>query len=254
MNTQNNPDPDSNPDSNPDPANDNNNGAAMTPVPKASALASTALTAMIAAFKTVDTPISSYSLHPLMQFKSREKGIWAFGQRKTIPDPGSLWAVNPHPVFSMKWGWICWGDSSKPLGEKLVPITEPLPDFATLRNLGFPWQEARAASMKCVSGVDAGTEVVFKTNTVGGKQEIDRLIDEVRNRINNGQHDGKVVPVVRLENSSYSHPQFGKTYVPVMTIADWMPLDGPAPAPEPASPPSSSPSSTTEQPRRRRVV
>ena len=30
-----------------------------------------------------------------MQFKSREGGIWMFGQRRTIPEPDSLWAVNP---------------------------------------------------------------------------------------------------------------------------------------------------------------
>ena len=109
-----------------------------------------------------------------------------------------------------------------------------------------------AVNLKCISGTDAGTEVVFKTNTEGGKGEAVRLIEAVRDRLNSGQHDGKVSPIVRLERSSYPHSQYGKTLVPVLTIADWMSLDGPATAP--ASPPPTPPSaSAAEQPRRRRV-
>jgi hypothetical protein len=240
MNTRNNPNP--NLDPNPDHANDN--GGAIAPVPRASALASTALTELVATFKTVDTTsIGGRPIHPLMQFKSREGGIWAFGQRRTVPEPNSLWAVNP---ASFMWGFVCWGDANKILGEKLVSISEPLPDATKLPDKGFPWQQEMAVNLKCVSGTDAGTEVVFKTNTEGGKGEIIRLIEAVRDRLD-GQHEGKVSPIVRLENSFYSHQQYGKTWVPVLTVADWMLLDGPAPAPAPASPPP------TEQPRRRRV-
>ena len=89
-----------NPDPNPDPANDN--GGAVAPALKASALASTALAGLAATFKTVDTTsIGGRPVQPLMQFKSREGGIWAFGQRRTIPEPDSLWAVNP---ASFQWG------------------------------------------------------------------------------------------------------------------------------------------------------
>ena len=34
---------------------------------------------------------------------------------------------------------------------------------------------------------------MFKTNTVGGIQAIAGLIEAVRDRLNGGQHDGKVV-------------------------------------------------------------
>jgi hypothetical protein len=231
-----------NPDPNPDFANDN--GGAIAPAPKGSLLASAALTALAATFKTVDTTsIGGRPVMPLMQFKSREGGIWAFGQRRTLPEPNSLWAVNP---ASFLWGWVCWGDSSKILGEKLVPISQPLPDVTKMPDKGFPWQQEMAVNLKCVSGTDAGTEVAFKTNTEGGKGEVIRLIEAVGDRLG-GQHEGRVSPIVRLENSSYPHLQYGKTWVPLLTIADWMPLDGPAPAPTPTSPPPA------EQPRRRRV-
>ena len=102
-----------------------------------------------------------------------------FGTRKTIPEPDSLWAVNP---ASFQWGWVCWGDGNKTLGNKLVSIGEPLPDVTQLPDKGFPWQQEMAVDLKCVSGTDAGTEVVFKTNTEGGKGEVIRLIEAVRDR------------------------------------------------------------------------
>jgi hypothetical protein len=108
-----------------------------------------------------------------------------------------------------------------------------------------------AVALKCISGTDAGAEVMFKTNTEGGKGEVVRLIEAVRDRLS-GPHDGKVSPIVQLGTSSYPHQQYGKTWVPVMTVVDWMSPDGPAPAPTPAPTPVSPPPST-EQPRRRRA-
>jgi hypothetical protein len=244
MNTD--PKPDPKPDPNPDPANDN--GGAITPAPKGSLLASTALTALVAMFKTVDTTsIGGRPVRPLMQFKSREGGIWVFGQRRTIPEPDSLWAVNP---TSFQWGWVVWGDGNKILGEKLVSVGQPLPDVAGMPDKGFPWQQEMAVDLKCISGTDAGTEVTFKTNTEGGRGELRRLIDTVGVRLNEDKHDGEVAPIVRLEKDSYQHGQYGKTWVPLLPILDWMPLDGPPPVPEPA--PTSPP--PIEQPRRRRFA
>jgi len=118
--------------------------------------------------------------------------------------------------------------------------------------------------MKCVSGIDAGVEVVFKINTIGGVQVIDELIDKVRTQVNRDlakppkERDGKVAPFGTLGNDSYPHKDHGKIWIPVMTIVDWMPLDGPAPAPAEPTPPSPGPgpvtAGATEQPRRRRVA
>jgi len=71
------------------------------------------------------------------------------------------------------------------------------------------------------------------------------MVDLVRDRLNSGQHNGKIVPIVLLEKDSYQHSQYGKVWFPVLNTVDWMPLDGPAPAPEP---------SPVDQPRRRRVA
>jgi hypothetical protein len=230
-------------------ANDNG-GKAVVPAPKAAG-AITSLAALGAMLNSVDTgPVIGRSRMPLMQFKSRENnGTWMFGARQTIPEEGSRWAINP---TTFEWGYVCFRPDKKGvLGERLVSIGKPMPDVTKLPDKGAPWQEEWAVNLKCLTGPDAGTEVVFKISTVGGNQVVAGMIETVRDRINGGEHGGKVVPIVRLEKDSYPHPDHGRIWYPVWPIVDWMPLDGPAPAP---TKPTPTPTSSAEQPRRRRVA
>ena len=71
-----------------------------------------------------------------------------------------------------------------------------------------------AVNLKCLDGTDAGIEVVFKPTTVGGIQAVAGLIEAVRDRLNGGQHDGKVSPIVHLEKTRYQHPQYGRVWIP----------------------------------------
>ena len=135
-----------------------------------------------------------------------------------------------------------------------MPVSQPMPDVTELPDKGFPWQEEWAVNLKCTHGADAGTEVVFKTTTVGGIQAVVGLIEAVRDRLNGGQHDGKVV----ADRASR------KVLLPASAVrqdldaaADDRRLDaagrsgaGAASPPPPTSPPSSA----AEQPRRRRVA
>ena len=168
--------------------------------------------------------------------------VWA---ERTVVEDGSRWAVNP---TTFKRGYICFGDGNKVLGERLVSVSQEMPDPTELPDKGAPWQQQWAVNLKCLDGTDAGTEVIYKPTTVGGIQAVAGLIEAVRDRLNSDQHDNKVSPIVLLEKDSYPHPQYGKVWTPMLTIVDWMSLSGPAPAPKPASPPPA-----TEQPRRRRV-
>jgi len=113
----------------------------------------------------------------------------------------------------------------------------------------FEWQEEWSVNMKCLSGADAGVEVVFKATTDGAIKAIVLMVDEVRDRLNSGQHDGKIAPIVLLEKDSYQHPKHGPTSYPVLNRIDWMSLDGPAPTPAPVEP-----TPPVDQPRRRRVA
>lgn len=240
------PDPNHDHDNDQDDANDNNKGTVI-PTPTATG-ALTSVAALGTVLNAVNTAsVGGRSGLPLMQFKSRENGTWMFGQRRTIPEDGSRWAVNP---ATFKHGYVCFGPNKKVLDERLVAANLPKPNLAELPDTGAKWQDEWAVAMKCVSGVDAGVEVIFKIATDGGAQAIIGLIDTVKDRINGGQHDGKVVPIVLLENGSYTHSDHGRVWTPALTVVDWMSLEGPAPAPKaPPSPPSSDP-----QPRRRRVA
>ena len=225
-----------------DHANDNA-ARAVAPAPAGGAL--TSLAALSAALNRVDTAsIAGRSGLPMMQFKREGDGTWSFGQKRIVPEKGSRWAVNP---MTFKWGFICFDEANKAT-EHLVSVNQPKPDITTLPDTGFPWQEQWAVNMKCLNGTDAGVEVTFKASTVGGVKAVALMVDLVRDRINSGQHDGKIVPIVLLEKDSYQHSQYGRVWYPVLNTVDWMSLSGPAPTPEPA------PQSPIEQPRRRRVA
>ena len=236
-------------DRNRDHANDNGKhekpgGKQVASAPAGGALASIA--SLAAALANVPIGIGRTGL-PMMLFKSREDGgTWGFGQRRTIPEEGSRWAVNP---LTIQWGCISFGDGNKVVGERLVPITQPKPLIADMPDTTFPWQEEWSVNMKCLDGADAGVEVIFKATTDGAIKAIVLLVDELRNRLNGNQHDGKIVPITLLEKDGYQHPKHGPTAIPVLTIVDWMPLDGPAPTPAPVEP-----TPPVDQPRRRRVA
>jgi hypothetical protein len=229
-----------------DPNNDEREEGAKTPAPAAGA--SVSLQALETAFRSVDTSSMRSGL-PMLLFKREGSGTYTFGQKQTIVENDSRWAVNP---LTFKWGYICFGKDNK-VFERLVSVSQPMPDITELPDTGFPWEPQMTVNMKCVRGTDAGLEVVFKTATDGGIKAVTGLLETVRDRLNGGQHDGKVVPIVHLEKDSYPHAQWGRVWTPLLTIADWMPLSGPEPAPEPVSPAPKGPPAA-EQPRRRRVA
>jgi hypothetical protein len=229
-------------------ANDNGEherpGSTLAPTPAAGG-ALTSLAALQTALANVNTAaIIGRTGLPMLLFKREGSGTWGFGQKRTIPEPGSKWAVNP---LTFKYGYICFGDNNKVLDERLVSVSQPKPLITELPDMGSPWQEEWAVNMKCLDGADAGVEVIFKATTDGGVKAIVMMVDQVRDRLNSGQHDGKIVPIVLLEKDSYQHGQHGRVWIPVLNTVDWMSLDGPAPTPAPEPAP-------VEQPRRRRVA
>src|SRR5262249_17916735 len=138
-------------------------GKQVAPAPAGGAL--TSLAALQTALANVNTAaIIGRTGLPMMLFKSREgSGTYLYGQRKTIPEADAKWAVNP---LTFKWGCICF-NGNKVVDERLVPISQPKPLISEMPDTGFPWQEEWAVNMKCLSGADAGVEVIFKATTDG---------------------------------------------------------------------------------------
>ena len=175
--------------------------------------------------------------------KMDKTGHWVFGADQTEVEDGSKWAVNP---FSFVHGFIAWGDGEV-LGEKMVPVTQPLPDMdAAPPNAKRGWEVQIGCSLKCISGDDEGLEVRFSTTSVGGKKAVQALAVEIAGAVEKDQT--KPVPVVVLKKDHYVHKSYGRIYTPVFEVVEWVSMDGSSSEGEEAE----EAESQTEEPRRRR--
>jgi hypothetical protein len=157
-------------------------------------------------------------------------GHWVFGADQTEVESDSKWAVNP---FSFVHGWIAWGDGVV-LGEKMVALTDPLPDTDDAPpNSARGWEKQVGFSLKCLTGEDKGLEARYSTTSVGGKRSYEALASAFANQVS--VDESKPVPVVLLKKEHYQHKSYGRIYTPIFEIVEFMSMDGPveeeAPAP-----------------------
>jgi len=175
--------------------------------------------------------------------KMDKTGHWVFGADQTEVEDGSKWAVNP---FSFVHGFIAWGDGEV-LGEKMVPVTQPLPEMeAAPPNAKRGWEVQIGCSLKCISGDDEGLEVRFSTTSVGGKKAVQALAVEIAGAVEKDQT--KPVPVVVLKKDHYVHKSYGRIYTPIFEVVEWVSMDGNSSEGDQAE----QAESQTEEPRRRR--
>lgn len=182
-------------------------------------------------------------------------GVWIYGADNVEVEPGSEWAINP---MSLEHGFICWkvipeGSKEKPelLGQEIRSMFEPLPNKDSLPDYGHPWAELLSVQLKCVSGEDAGEQVLYKTSSTGGMRVMKETIGLIMAAIDD--HPETPVPVVLLKADHYPHKQYGKTYFPVIEVARWATMDGvaAAPAAEPAKEQAKAPAAEQAKPSRR---
>lgn len=170
---------------------------------------------------------------PLMRLG--RDGSWVYGAENIEVEEGSRWAVNP---LSIEHGWICWTDYTKDelkekkqnviLGEVMVPASMPLPSVDSLPKHPYPYAQQVSVQLKCLTGDDRGTEVLYKPSSVGGNNAMSKLIGEIMAQMDADPENP--IPVIVLETDSYAHKTWGKTYVPVLNIVDWVPLTDDMPA------------------------
>jgi hypothetical protein len=181
------------------------------------------VTSLSTALRTIATDVSASSTSII---KMDRTGHWVFGADQTEAESDSTWAVNP---FSFVHGFIAWGDGEV-LAEKLVPVTEPLPELeAAPPGAKKGWEPQTGLSLKCISGEDTGMEARFTTTSVGGRKAVQTLAVEIATQVDKDQ--GKPVPIIKLGKDHYTHKSYGRIYTPVFEVVEWVSMDGEA-APE----------------------
>ena len=153
--------------------------------------------------------------------KMDKTGHWVFGADQTEVEDDATWAVNP---FSFLQGFIAWGEGEV-LGEKMVSVTEPLPEMeAAPPNAKKGWEPQVGMSLKCLSGADKDMEARYTVTSVGGKRAVQQLAVAIAQQVEKDQ--SKPVPVVRLKKEHYQHKSYGRIYTPVFEIVEWVGMDG----------------------------
>lgn len=152
--------------------------------------------------------------------KMDKAGHWVFGADQTEVEDGSIWAVNP---FSFVHGFIAWGDGTV-LAEKMVPVSEPLPDVGPAPDgAKRGWEMQIGMSLACTNGEDEGMQARYTVTSVGGKRAVQGLALAIADQAD--KNPDKAVPMVELKKEHYQHKSYGRIYTPVFDIVDWAPLN-----------------------------
>jgi hypothetical protein len=188
-------------------------------------------------------------------------GVWVYGPEPIEVEEGSLWQVN---VITAAHGWCCWkdaGDKNTLAGEIMISMAQPKPPRP--EPIGdTEYAEQRSFELRCVSGEDEGMEVLYKTSSLGGMKAVDKLLAEIQKAIAASRtrapgSPAYVFPVLALDQDSYPHPKYGKTYIPILDVVAWADINGnrkpdkptlavvpePKPEPKPAQQPEPEPKS-----------
>ena len=153
--------------------------------------------------------------------KMDKTGHWVFGADQTEVEDDSVWAVNP---FSFVHGYIAWGDGEV-LAEKMVSVSEPLPDMDAAPSAAKRgWEMQVGMMLACTNGEDEGLQVRYSATSVGGKKAVQALAIAIAEQVDKDQT--KPVPMVTLKKEHYQHKSYGRIFTPVFAISEWAGMDG----------------------------
>jgi len=180
------------------------------------------VTALSTALRAINIDVGS----GVVILKMDKTGHWVFGADLTEIEPESKWAVNP---FSFVHGYIAWGGVDTPaagtlLGEKMVSISQPLPELEPApQHADKGWQTQVGLSMKCISGEDKGMEVRYSSSSIGGKRAVQGLAVAIASQVEKNQSNP--VPIVMLKKDFYMSKAVGRIYVPIFDVQEWVSMD-----------------------------
>jgi hypothetical protein len=148
--------------------------------------------------------------------KMDKTGHWAYGVDQLEVGKNSEWAVNP---YSFIHGFVAWGEGEL-LGQKMVPITQPLPALEEApQGARKGWEPQIGFSMKGLDGQDKDVEVLFATASVGGRRAVQNLGNALANHIND--EPDTPVAIIKLGHEFYTHDRYGKIFTPIFEIVAW---------------------------------
>ena len=170
-------------------------------------------------------------------FLKFSKGEWLLGQNDDEVALGRRLAAN---MSELSIGWIRWADG-KPAERRMGLLSQGFKPEAR-DALGFTeqrdWETDEQGQPKDpwnftnelpLADPETGEQMTFSASSKGGIGAIGNLCKAYGREYR--QREG-LVPVIDLQRDSYKHAKYGKTYVPVMNIVDW--IDN-ATVPAPAS-------------------
>jgi hypothetical protein len=171
------------------------------------------------------------------------KGTWKLGRDK-VEVNGSQYGARVDWALA---GWAKWWDGRIVdyrigyIADRYVPPRrEELGDHDEeqweLWNHGRdPWQ--LAWSLPLFNQI-SGEEVLWTTDTIGGKDALAALLTAYADRVDSKPTDGATLPVIELGSSTYKHPTRGDIATPALDIVGWaLPPNKPRPPLPKAEPP-----------------
>ena len=182
-------------------------------------------------------------------------GKWVYGPSNNEVEAGSVWAIN---VYAMQKGFVAWTDryeedprtrkrraiKNEVKGERMVSITAPMPadlpeifdeakyleEDADGNAIPIQWTEQYSMDMICCTGEDRETQICYRTNSVGGRRLVQDILNKIVARLDKEadkpQEEQAIIPLVKLDTSSYTHKVHGEIINPVFTVVDWTTLEG----------------------------
>lgn len=150
-----------------------------------------------------------------LQFR---EGYWQYGKEGFEPDPEGLWII---AVPSLFHGYICWHQKQVEW-KKAVPLMQSISTIVVPSDLKGKdgAQLIRGFTLACMHGDDAGVTAEFSTNSRGGLEMVEKLVDAITAQID--VDPDMIWPVVKLSSSSYQHKEYGLTHKPELEITGWM--------------------------------
>jgi hypothetical protein len=156
------------------------------------------------------------------------KGEWLLGQNDDEIALGRKLAAN---MDELSIGWIRWADG-KPAERRMGILAQGYKP-ETRDALGYtdqttwevdetsgkpkdPWNFTNELPL---ADPETGEQMTFSASSKGGIGAVGNLCKAYGKEY---RVQGGKVPVIELGRDSYKHPTYGKTYVPVLTIVEWV--------------------------------